>query len=152
MNLLTLAPLVGINIPTSLMGLGIRLISKPGVMKDGGAIDFDAALNALPEFVKSDPEVAKAIVKIGLKGLGVSEEAAELGVTYAYDTNGKRSDEEFESFVAQFKYLNAPEGRIKLPFGCRECKRVHYQPSEVHLSDTGNPICMRCGRQIKLTN
>lgn len=152
MKLLTLAPLLGVNIPTSFIGLGMKLLSKPGVVTDSGAIDIDAALKLLPELVRSDPELAKAIVKIGLKGLGVSEAAAELGVSYAYDTNGERSEEELESFVSQFKYLNSPEGRIKLPFGCKECKRVHYQPSDVHLSDTGNPICVRCGRQIKLIN
>lgn len=149
MNLLSLLPMLGLNIPMPVMSVGIKLLQTPGIFKDG-ALDVDFALAQLPAIVKDDVAVTKSVVKIGLQGVGVAPAAADLAVSFAFDSDGERSDEETNTFTAQFRYLNSPEGRIELPYGCASCKRIHYSRNDVKLSASGKPICARCSREIPL--
>lgn len=149
MNLLSLIPILGINIPAPVLSVGMKMLQMPGVIKDG-AIDVDFALAQLPALIKEDEAVTKSVVKIGLKGLGVAPAAADLAIEYAFITNGERTDLETEQFTQQFRFLNSPLGRIELPYGCKECGRIHYSQSEVKLTSSGKPLCVRCNREINL--
>lgn len=149
MKLLTLLPILGVNVPPALMSVGLRMLQVPGVFTPSG-FDIDLAIAQLPTIVKDDPTVTKAIVKLGLQGMGVAPAAAELATTYAFDSNGERTDAETEHFTQQFRFLNSPQGRIELPFGCKSCNRIHYSLTGLQLSSDGNPLCARCSREIPL--
>lgn len=149
MNLLALIPILGINIPTPVMSVGMKLLQTPGVIKDG-AIDVDFVLNQLPALIKEDEAVTKSLVKVGLKGLGVAPAAADLAIEYTFASDGERTEQETEQFTQQFRFLNSPIGRIELPFGCKECNRIHYSQSEIKLAPNGKPLCVRCNREIPL--
>lgn len=149
MSLMTLLPMLGLNIPAPLLSVGMKLMQTPGVFKDG-AFNQDLALEQLPSIIKDDMTVTKALVNIGLRGIGISPAAATLAANYAFDSNGERTEAEAEAFTAQFRYLNSPQGRIELPFGCKVCNRIHYDSSEVNIGASGNPVCARCSREIPL--
>lgn len=149
MDLLSLIPILGINIPAPVLSVGMKMLQTPGVIKDG-AIDVDFALAQLPVLIKEDEAVTKSVVKIGLKGLGVAPAAADLAIEYAFIKDGKRTESETEQFTQQFRFLNSPLGRVELPYGCKECGRIHYTQSEVKLASSGKPLCVRCNREINL--
>lgn len=149
MNLLSLLPTLGLNVPASILSVGFKLLQTPGVINEGN-IDVDVALQQLPGLVKGDEALTKAVVKVGLKGLGVAPAAADLAVQYAFISDGERTDAETEQFTNQFRFLNSPLGRVELPFGCVVCGRIHYSHAEVNLTQGGVPLCARCNREIPL--
>lgn len=149
MNLLSLIPLLGINVPAPVMSVGMKMLQTPGVFKDG-ALDVDLILNQLPALIREDEQVTQAVVKIGLKGLGVSPAAADHAIKYVFGGDGDRTEEETERFSQEFKFLNSPQGRVQLPYGCKECKRIHYTYADVVLNAAQKPICIRCQRELNL--
>lgn len=149
MNLLALTPMLGLNVPAPMLSVAVKLLQTPGVFKQG-ALDVDFMVKQLIILAKEDEEVTKAVVKIGLRGLGVAPAAADLALEYTFGSDGERTEQETERFTQQFRFLNSALGRIELPFGCKECNRIHYSSTEINLSPNGKPLCVRCNREIPL--
>lgn len=152
MSLLALLPVLMPQLPPAAISIGMRLMQQPGVVGPGGSIDSDAIIAALPHVVKDDPEIAKFGTKVALRGLGVQPAAADLALDYIFATDGQRDDKERDEFVKRFTQLNSPEGVVysKLPYGCKECHRIHYTSEDVKLDADNKPLCIRCGRTINV--
>lgn len=149
MNLLSFIPLLGLNIPPLLMTVGMKVLQAPGVFKDG-SVDVNQALNQLPGLIKEDQQVTEAVIKVALKGLGVSPAAADHAIAYVFNSDGERTEEETEQFTKEFKFLNSPIGRVQLPYGCKKCNRIHYTYADIILSADQKPVCIRCHRELNL--
>lgn len=152
MSLLALLPILMPQFPTAIINIGMRLMQHPGVIRLDGAIDADAVVAAVPQMVKEDPELAKFGTKIALRGLGVQPAAVDLALDYVFATDGQRTDQERDEFIKNFSSLNSPAGAVysKLPYGCKQCQRIHYTAEDVQLTADNKPICVRCGRTIIL--
>lgn len=152
MSLLALLPVLMPQLPPAAISIGMKLMQHPGIVGPNGSIDSDAIITALPHIAKDDPEIAKFGAKVALRGLGVQPAAADLALDYIFATEGQRDDKERDEFVKKFAQLNSPQGIIysKLPYGCKECRRIHYTSEDVKLDANNKPLCIRCGRIINV--
>lgn len=148
----TLLPLVLPNLPPALIKIANDVMITPGVLTPDG-VNFELVGELLPKALMQSPAAAQAAIGVVLRGVGVQPNAATLVGDFIFA--GKEHDEaSVKAFSSEFALLNRPPDQQKtlvLPYGCKTCRRVHYEPHEVRIGHHGKPLCIRCNRTINLT-
>lgn len=148
----TLIPILLPTFPPALISVANDIMLTPGVITPDG-IDFNKIGEVLPKAVMQNEDAAKTAINVVLKGVGVQPQAAQYAAEFVF-SKAEHDEEAVKAFGRNFASLNKPPALVNLkptlPYGCKECQRIHYHEHEVRTDSRGRPICIRCNRTIHL--